>query len=287
MKIHHLNCTTLNLRFAKIFDGQRNVFDGSLSCVTHCILVESNNAGLVLVDASFSIQDSANPRQVPFVFRFLFRPPWKADETAITNIKKLGYSPRDVRHVLLTHLDYDHANGLIDFPWATAHVYDLEVKSALSGKSMQDLLRYNRIRLKKHDKWEIYNTTIGDSWHGLNKVSPIKGLDNDFAIVPLIGHSAGHAGIAIRADNGWLLHAGDAYMMHAELQASPVGPSHSGLFHFLMKDNGRLRKESLGRLSALYQNYGTEVTIFSAHDKEEFENMIKAENITSHGNGHA
>lgn len=277
VKINHINCTTFNLRFARIFDGQRKVFDNSLTSVTHCLLIETKNSGLVLVDSGFSIQDVENPRQVPFIFNFIFRPPWKAEETALTNIKSLGYSPKDVQHILLTHLDYDHANGLIDFPWATAHVYNLELNAALFGKSAQDLLRYNRKRLKKHEKLEIYDNNNGETWYGINKVCPIKGLGNDFAFVPLIGHSAGHGGIAIRKNNGWLLHAGDAYMMHSELQPPPIGPSYTGLFHFFIKDNGQSRKESLSRLSELHLKYGKDVSIFSAHDKEEFEKLFNEE----------
>ncbi len=37
-------------------------------------------------------------------------------------MKRLGYSINDVRHIILTHLDLDHAGGLHDFPNAAVHV---------------------------------------------------------------------------------------------------------------------------------------------------------------------
>jgi metal-dependent hydrolase (beta-lactamase superfamily II) len=31
--------------------------------------------------------------------------------TAIDQLERLGFSARDVRHIVLTHLDFDHAGG--------------------------------------------------------------------------------------------------------------------------------------------------------------------------------
>jgi glyoxylase-like metal-dependent hydrolase (beta-lactamase superfamily II) len=39
------------------------------------------------------------------------------EETAVRQIERLG-SPADVRHILPTHLDFDHAGGLEDLPGA-------------------------------------------------------------------------------------------------------------------------------------------------------------------------
>jgi glyoxylase-like metal-dependent hydrolase (beta-lactamase superfamily II) len=36
-------------------------------------------------------------------------------------------------------------------------------------------------------------------------------------MVPLLGHTAGHCGITLQTDGGWMLHAGDAYFHRWEL----------------------------------------------------------------------
>ena len=41
-------------------------------------------------------------------------------------------------------------------------------------------------------------------------------------MVPLPGHTPGHAGIAIDTPEGWLLHAGDAYFYRHEMDARPT-----------------------------------------------------------------
>jgi glyoxylase-like metal-dependent hydrolase (beta-lactamase superfamily II) len=271
--IRHLNCTTFRLRFARTFDGQRGMFDPHLTCVTHCLLVETSNAGLVLVDTGFSTQDIHDPRRVSPIFHFVFRPPWKREETALAGIQALGLSPQDVRHIILTHLDYDHANGLADFPWATAHVYATELHAAQSGQSLRDRLRYDRSRLSAHSHWASYGADGGDTWYGLQGLCPIKALGDDFALVPLAGHSTGHCGVAVRSEQGWLLHAGDAYMQHAELQPAPDGPARTGLFQPIMQDDGAARRESLARLAELHRKHGSEVRVFCAHDQTEFESL--------------
>src|SRR5207245_5655496 len=43
----------------------------------------------------------------------------------------------------------------------------------------------------------------------------------DILMIPLPGHTLGHCGIAVRAKDKWLLHAGDAYFFHGQLLAKP------------------------------------------------------------------
>ncbi|WP_197673995.1 MBL fold metallo-hydrolase [Micromonospora narathiwatensis] len=42
-------------------------------------------------------------------------------ETAVRQIERLGHSPADVRHIVVTHLHRDHTGGLADFPAARVH----------------------------------------------------------------------------------------------------------------------------------------------------------------------
>jgi glyoxylase-like metal-dependent hydrolase (beta-lactamase superfamily II) len=246
-----------------------------LVCVTHCLLVETNNAGLVLVDAGFSTQAVGGPRRPSAGFNFLFRPSWRYEETAVGSIEALSLDPREVRHIVLTHLDVDHADGVAEFPWATVHVYAPEWRALRFGNSWRDWMRYDREPLQRHERWEIYDDTEGEPWYGLRALRPIEALEDEFALVPLLGHSAGHCGVAVRGKNKWLLHTGDAYMIHDELRPAPYGPSSTGLFQRAIQDDRQARKVSLNLLSQLHHRYGSEVSVFCSHDEVEFERLVE------------
>lgn len=56
-------------------------------------------------------------------------------------------------------------------------------------------------------------------------------------MVPLLGHSAGHCGIAIKQQNQWLLFCGDAYYSHLELNPANKLRSLSLLEKTFAEDN--------------------------------------------------
>ena len=113
LKVHHLNCahiTTMKL------SGRR------LAC--HVLLIETPDSGLVLVDTGLGSSDyAAITSRLGWSFAELYaRPVVDPSLAAIEQIRARGLDPRDVRHVVQTHLDLDHVGGLSDFPWATVHV---------------------------------------------------------------------------------------------------------------------------------------------------------------------
>ena len=68
----------------------------------------------------------------------LVSPDFREELTAVRQIAQLGFEPRDVRHIALTHLDFDHAGGLDDFPTATVHLLASERDAAFARKTWLD-----------------------------------------------------------------------------------------------------------------------------------------------------
>ena len=62
------------------------------------------------------MEDARNPRQLGAAFAALMSPRPKVETTALKQLEALGFAAGDVRHIVTTHLDLDHAGGLPDFP---------------------------------------------------------------------------------------------------------------------------------------------------------------------------
>lgn len=236
--------------------------------VSHVLLVERDD-GLVLVDAGFGTADLAQPARLGRPFVASMRPALDLDETAVRQVQRLGHRPADVRDIVLTHLDVDHAGGIGDFPQARVHLYDAELAAALKPASMREKKRYIAKQWAHGPLW-VQHRAAGDGWKGFEAVTV---LADDVVLVPLHGHTWGHCGVAVRRpDGGWLLHAGDAYFFRGEVSDPPSYSRGLSMFQKVMAVDQEVRRANLRRVRELATTQG-DVEVFSAHDAEEFDRL--------------
>jgi len=233
-------------------------------------LIETADA-LVLVDTGFGTGDVADPKRLGQPFRALVRPQVSERDTAVARIHELGLDPGDVRHVVATHLDVDHAGGLSDFPEAQVHVFRPEMEAALKP-SLRERQRYIREQFAHGPRWAAHDVA-GDQWLGFEAVRPIPGLDPEVLLIPLVGHSRGHSVVAVRDGDRWLVHCGDAYFYHGEKQTPPSCPPGMRLFETIVGFNGAVRRRNMERLRELAREHGDEVRLFCAHDAPELREL--------------
>ncbi|MFF0487895.1 MBL fold metallo-hydrolase [Nocardia sp. NPDC004068] len=252
MRIHHLNCGSM-----------------SMGAIAHCLLVETR-AGLVLVDTGFGLDCVRNPGKLLGPSRFVVGAKPAEHETAIRQIQALGYDPADVRHIILTHLDFDHAGGLSDFPQAVVHVHGPEFRAATASRATSERIRYRAAEWSHGPRWMVNEFEGGEPWFGFRAVRDLPGLPPEILVVPLPGHTRGHVGVAVDHGNGWLLHAGDAFYLDSEID--PVNPRTPWLWRLLELSaiSAGTYRENQRRLVELNREHGGEITIFCSHDPHAF-----------------
>jgi glyoxylase-like metal-dependent hydrolase (beta-lactamase superfamily II) len=273
MKIHHLQTASF-CPFGGPLLHDRGLSGGAAHLLCHSLLIETEQ-GLVLVDTGFGIDDLREPKQrmpAPFVAMMNV----KLDEklTALRQIEALGFKASDVRHIVPTHLDLDHAGGMPDFPKAKVHIYEDEYLAATDPQTLNEKQRYRQVHWRHNPDWQRY-TLEGESWFGFPAVRPL--LDaggDDVLIIPVTGHTRGHTAIAVKSEQGWLLHCGDAYFHQGQMDLDhehcPIGLE---IFQRLIAVDNEARVENLARLRQLKREHSHEVDLFSAHDRDEFERL--------------
>lgn len=246
-RIHHINCGTL-------------IVPPYPTVPCHCLLLEDDRR-LALVDTGIGLLDVRNPvgrlgQPLIDMAGFQFNEP----DTAVRRIEVLGYQADDLRHIVLTHGDPDHAGGLADFPDAQVHISEEEHDCVTAGH-----WRYVPTQFAHGPAWKTYGRSPR-RWFGL-EARPIElGFSTELLLIPLFGHTLGHCGVAVHQGNRWLLHVGDAYYLRAELTTDdhPV----SQLAAQRADDDGQ-RRTNLEHLRRLVRDHGDEIALIGYHDLTE------------------
>jgi glyoxylase-like metal-dependent hydrolase (beta-lactamase superfamily II) len=259
-----------------LFDGFSRSLVAHLVC--HCLLIETEQ-GLVLIDTGFGQRDvqAASSRLSPFFLNFN-RIQLEEKYTALAQIEQLGFRRDDVRHIVLTHLDFDHAGGLEDFPEATVHVMQSEMEAAQERRGFIQSQRYRQCQWDEVKSWKFYSAG-GEPWFGFEAVRNLEGLPPEILFIPLVGHTRGHAGIAIQTSQGWLLHAGDAYFYRHEIgSVQPNCTPGLRAYQWMMEVDRKARLYNQQKLRALSLEHSGEVRLFCSHDAIEFKTFVDQNN---------
>lgn len=263
--VHHLNCATMCPVAGFLFGG-RGLGRGKM--IAHCLLVETERDGLVLVDTGFGTRDVEGKTGISRSFAALAGARLDHAETALAQITAMGHTAADVKHIVVTHLDLDHAGGLPDFPNAKVHLHAREHAAAMTRTTLKERERYLKAQWAHGPKWELY-AEDGDTWRGLPAVTKLRGLDADIALLPMHGHTWGHSAIVVHARDRWLVHAGDAYFHHHTVDGGGAVPVGFRGFEAFTQMDPAARRASAAALRQLHATY-QDVDMFCAHDPAEY-----------------
>jgi glyoxylase-like metal-dependent hydrolase (beta-lactamase superfamily II) len=205
MTIHILNCVSMSPWWPRWHLGGV------------CLLIETER-GPVLVDTGLGLHDYSNPS--PLV-RFYIADTgihMEPENAAIHQITRFGWKPEDVQDIILSHLHFDHAGGLPDFPNARVHFYRPEYAAMSKPHSLVERMAYNKPDITHNPKWVFYED-LDSKWYDFEAIRLDFKLE--MYLIPLTGHTRGHCGVAIRDGGGWLFHAADALLTNAQFNLLP------------------------------------------------------------------
>ncbi|MFA9199745.1 MAG: MBL fold metallo-hydrolase [Cypionkella sp.] len=168
MRIHYLRCGTDCPLGGALFDGFSLGPFGDIPCAAQ--LVETSE-GLVLIDTGYGTDDVRHPHpRLSKFMRGLLNIRFRERETALRQVEALGFTARDVRHIVLTHLDFDHAGGIADFPQARVHLMAAERTAAERLRNgFVARRRYRPAQWNGATDWRTYDAGGGESWFGLDR----------------------------------------------------------------------------------------------------------------------
>ena len=171
-----------------------------------CLVAETNR-GLLLVDTGLGLHDYSHPTRMMRDFMFVMHAVRDPNLAVIRQVSRLGYQPEDVHDIVLTHLHFDHAGGLPDFPGAQVHLYRREYEAWLHPRKLLEIA-YNDADFAHNPNW-CFHDLQREGWYDFDAVR-IPGLEPEIWLVPLSGHTSGHCGVALKTENGWIFQCGDS-----------------------------------------------------------------------------
>jgi glyoxylase-like metal-dependent hydrolase (beta-lactamase superfamily II) len=207
--------------------------DNRIALVTRSLLVETRD-GLVLIEAGCGDKWTDKERAMYAL----------APRTAVDALAEAGVDPREIAHIVLTHLHFDHAAGLTAFdgvgttnlvpvfPNARIHVQRTEWEDALANKSTM-----TRTYLRSHLEPIAHAVELHEG-----ATAPLDRIE----LLPTRGHTWGHQSILVRPPAGevspCVLFAGDSCpTLHHAHPAASLG------YDMLAYDAMLSKREILGR----------------------------------------
>ena len=189
-------------------------------------LITHPSAGPVLVDTAFHSSVAAKPaanlgRALAWVSRARVEP----GRTITAQLRERGIDAKQLATVILTHLHFDHASGIAEYPAATFVVSKREWDKATSD----DRPLLHGYHPAHFDYLFDYRTVDFDgpgisSYASFGRSFDLFG-DGSVRLAYTPGHTPGHCSLICRLADRDLVIAGDAIYTHAQLEGADPPPA--------------------------------------------------------------
>jgi len=219
--------------------------------------------GVVLVDSGLG-EEFPEQMKSWWVYRFfqkLLPEEFDRSQSALQQIKNMGIDPRDVRFIVVTHLHFDHAGGLRDFPNAKVVLSRDEWNYAHVNRWRAAFLRGVRSEQLEGLESRLQFVTYK------NKYGPFEGSydlfgDGAILLLPTHGHTPGHQSVLVTLSSGRkVLITGDA----AWVKENYEWPAPKSWLVRSLEEDQKKTWESLLRIKKFHEQ-NPNALIFPGHD---------------------
>lgn len=228
-----------------------------------CAIVERPD-GLLLIDTGWSRAQCAWPEQDPGrATKVLLGLKVRAEDALASQLISLGYDPGEVRHIVATHLHIDHVGGVADFPHARVHASAAEWAERTRGRRAG----YDPRTLGFAHRLELH-ALKGPPALGFPASEDLLG-DGSVLLLDARGHTRGSVAVAVRLEDRWLLHVGDACMFTSDY--SEVARARPTLYARFMSQDLTAQQRTFDAIRAAEREHGA--TVVPSHDPEVFASL--------------
>lgn len=170
-------------------------------------LLEHPDRGPVLVDTGFAQAIRTDPASNLGRAGARIFSPIRVSEAGLVpdQLRAHGIDPADVRTVVMTHLHFDHASGIGDFPGAQ-FVVERREHEAIGGG-----LRHGYVpsQVDAASDWRLVDVAGAGAADGFSGVLDVFG-DGAVRMAFTPGHTKGHCSVLVETADGPMLLTGDA-----------------------------------------------------------------------------
>lgn len=221
-----------------------------------CVLVQ-HPRGTILYDSGLGNHVERDFREgMPWGTGFTF--PFKMKSSARSQMQMSGkVKPELVKFIIMSHLHWDHASGIEDFPdagiWTTQADYNYAIRKMGFGFS-KSIFNNDRI------KWRFINFQ-DKPYENFDQSLDVFG-DGSIVLVPLPGHTPSLIGMFVNMKSGKrYFFINDALLFSNDLKV----PAKAWMEKLFVDDDKKQTEATIARIFRLMKQY-PDLVIISSHD---------------------